>query len=219
MIAVLRDLTDRIAEGPQGSFSEKTSWFGKKSTKGDNFWRALETNLTKFVAGEEIPEEPTAGISARNSTETQDPRFLRIASESTINKMTSMPNLRSETTPRVYASYPPEVNPYGTQSRYGNVPTESRYRPATSRYDHVAHQSYEVEQINPEYRAQSAFGTPEPVNGGYSSYVPPPSPATYEPHEPDPLNVAEPIQEEKTEEEPKRKVKEEKKGTSTLILV
>src|SRR5204862_6465166 len=92
MLTVLRELTERIAEGSQTSFSEKSSWFGKKSSRGENFWKALETNLTKFVAGD---EDPTSTTNGKKSLDVQDPRFCRIESDTNLNRMTSMTNLRT----------------------------------------------------------------------------------------------------------------------------
>src|ERR1700721_3878638 len=181
LLSVLRDLTRRQAQSPHKSFSGKTSWFRTKSSRGDNFWKALETNLTKFVAGDELPEDALTTTTGKKSSEIQDPRFGRIASETSINRMASLPNLRGETVTPVYGfvPHPVELSPtYGAQTRYKNVTTESRYKPAT-RYE----QTVETGTVKSEYAPASGMGTPESVNDGRSPYIPPPSPASYEPPE------------------------------------
>jgi COPII coat assembly protein SEC16 len=230
-ISVLKDLTERIAEGPQRSFTEKSSWFGKMSTKGgDNFWKALETNLANFVAGDEALEETTQGVPAKKSLEVQDSRFGRIASETALNRMTSMPNLRAQATTPIYGSFPQEVGRTpGSHSRYSTNTSETRYAPG-ARYDYQA-----VQEEIPDYEDGAATLAPppavsiqEPINRGYSPYAAlaapaPPRPAEahhYAPPEPKP----EPIKEEKPiaeQEEPakpasKTKEEEEKKGSSFL---
>ena len=225
-IAVLKDLTERIAEGPHESFTEKSSWFGKKSLKGgDNFWKALETNLTKFVAGGDEPvEESPAGAPAKKSLEVQDPRFGRIASETAINRMASLPNLRAQATTPIYSSFPAEVGRTpGSHSRYSTATSESRYNP-TARYEYqpVQEGSHDYENAPNALAAPINLGTPESINMGYSPYVPPPASAPpievhhYEIPEPvqGPIQEEEPVKEEKEPEKPKTKPKEEeeKKG-------
>lgn len=219
-ISVLRDLTERIAEGPHESFTEKSSWFGKKSTKGgDNFWKALETNLTKFVAGDEPLEESPAATSTKKQSEAQDPRFGRIASETSINRMASLPNLRAQATTPVYGSFPLDVGRTpGSHSRYSTVTSESRYTPASRYEHHPTQETYGSEMQNSEY---GGLATPEPINRGYSPYATAPPSASfapaeshhYEPPESESFEE-EPVKEEKEPEKPKAEPKkeDEKKG-------
>src|SRR5271170_4439815 len=134
MIHMLRELTERLAESSQPASTEKSSWFGKKSSRGDTFWKALETNLTKFVAGDEVNEEATPISNGKKSLEVQDHRFGRIASDTSLNRMTSMPNLRAEATTPVYSQFSPDMRAPGAHSRYSTNASESRYTPG-ARYE------------------------------------------------------------------------------------
>lgn len=176
---------ERISEAGQGGVSEKSTWFGKKSTRGDKFWKSLETNLTKFVAGEEGTEESAASVAGKKSLDAQDPRFGRIASDTSLNKMASLPNLRAQATTPIYGNFPQDsARGYGAHSRYSTATSESRYAP-TSRYDPVSVQELQDDLAKAEYVPGSGYATPEPTNTGYSPYVPPAplaKPAeTYEP--------------------------------------
>jgi hypothetical protein len=168
MITVLRELTERIAEGSQTSFSEKSSWFRKKSTRGENFWKALETNLTKFVAGD---EDPTSTTNGKKSLDVQDSRFGRIASDTNLNRMTSMPNLRAQAVTPVYSQFPYEtMRAPGAHARH-DIAISDRYAPG-QRFEPPSLQSMQDQDYERETPA-FGFGTPEPTNGGYSAYNPP----------------------------------------------
>jgi hypothetical protein len=168
MIAALRDLTERIAEGSQESFATKSSWFGKKTNKGDNFWKSLETNLTKFVAGDEAPEDSVP--NGKKSLDVQDPRFGRIASDTSLNRMASLPNLRGQATTPVYTGFGPEVRGGGSHSRYSTVTSESRYTPS-ARYEQGSVRG-SIEYDRARSAGGSGVASPEPTNGPYSPYIP-----------------------------------------------
>ena len=138
LIAVLRELTERISESSQPDFSEKSSWLGgKKSTRGEYFWKALETNLTKFVAGDETSEDSASIANGKKPVDVQDPRFGRIASDTSLNRMASLPNLRAHVTTPVYGQLAAEtMRVPGAHSRYSIATSESRYTPG-ARYEQV----------------------------------------------------------------------------------
>lgn len=198
MITIFRELTERIAEGSQTSFSEKSSWFGKKSTRGENFWKALETNLTKFVAGDEATEDPMSIGNGTKPVDVQDPRFDRIVSDTNLNRMASMPNLRAQANTPIYSQFPHEtMRVSGTHARYSPA-TSDRYAPGR-RYDQApvhAIQEYDYGRNPPG----SGFATPEPTNGGYAPsfpQAPAPAPAT-------PVETAEPPEEPEDKAAPQR---------------
>lgn len=206
MIHMLRDLTERIAESSQPGSTEKSSWFGKKSTRGDTFWKALETNLTKFVAGDEVSEEATSMGDGKKSLDVQDHRFGRIASDTNLNRMTSMPNLRAQATTPIYGAFPPDaVRPSGTHSRYNTATSESRYTPG-ARYEQTSAPGVPVQELDggrSGYRPSSGYASPDPTNGGYSPYVPQ-QPALPAPFPPTPEIVQSPPEEE-TKSQPEEK--------------
>ena len=183
---MLRDLTERLAESSQPGSTEKSSWFGKKSSRGDTFWKALETNLTKFVAGDEASEDSVPIGNGKKSLDVQDHRFGRIASDTNLNRMTSMPNLRAQVTTPVYGAFPPDaMPPPGTHSRYGAATQESRYAPGT-RYEQTSTAGVPVQEPDagrPAHRPSSGYASPDPTNGGYSPYIPhqPAPPASFPP--------------------------------------
>jgi hypothetical protein len=186
LVSVLRELMERISEAGQGGVSEKSTWFGKKSTRGDKFWKSLETNLTKFVAGEEGTEESAASVAGKKSLDAQDPRFGRIASDTSLNRMASLPNLRAQATTPIYGNFPQDlVRGYGAHSRYSTVTSESRYAPA-SRYDPVPVQELQEDELaKGEYLPGSGYASPEPINTGYSTYsLPAPQAQPVETYEP-----------------------------------
>jgi hypothetical protein len=195
-------LTERISQGSKSSFSEKSSWFGKKTARGDNFWKALETNLTKFVAGgEEVGESPS-GLEPATQPEVQDPRFGRIASETSINRMLSMPNLRNQATTPVYGMFPQEVpRPPGTHSRYITGGSESRYNPA-ARYEQVS-----------DFPGRG-ISTPDLDLGESSSYQPYSPPSEYQPYvpPPEPVKPSERTESPKIDDEPVRERQESGKS-------
>ena len=181
---MLTELTERISESSQPGFSEKSSWFsGKKSTRGEYFWKALETNLTKFVAGDETSEESTSIGNIKKPFDVQDPRFGRIASDSSLNRMASMPNLRGDISTPVYGQFPPEtMRAPGEHSRYSTAISESRYTPG-ARYEQAPiapMQEYERTGNTPGSR----LATPDIPNRGYSPYVPSTHPQS-QPHSPE----------------------------------
>ena len=187
MIHMLRDLTERLAESSQPGSSEKSSWFGKKSSRGDTFWKALETNLTKFVAGDEASEELTPMINGKKSLDIQDHRFGRIASDTNLNRMTSMPNLRAQANTPIYGTFPRDaMQPPRTHSR-DNVPTsESRYTPG-ARYEQTSTAgvpAHDLDAGRSTYRPGSGYASPEPTNVGSSPYMPqqPGAPAAFPPN-------------------------------------
>jgi hypothetical protein len=222
MIAALRDLTERIAEASKGSFSGSSSWFGKnRSAKGDNFWKSLETNLTKFVAGDEAAEDLTAA-NGKRSLDVQDPRFGRITSDMALNRMASLPNLRGQATTPDYSAFPQEFRGGGAHSRYSTNNSESRYTPG-ARFEQPSRQDSR-DYDRPQSVAGSGVASPEPINGGYSPYVLQAPPEQYsESPEPtlgesDPERVHErkPSDELDTSSKDKDKGKHEKKGMSRI---
>lgn len=231
MIGVLRELTERIAESSQDSFPEKSSWFGKKSTRGDTFWKALETNFTKFVAGDEATEDAIPTGNGKKQTDASDPRFGMIASETSLSRMTSLPNLRAQaTTPVQSAMLQDNFRAPETYSRYNATTSESRYTPA-ARHDQVV-PAQEHDHGRPGTRPSSRYATPERINGGFSSYGPqvhnilqsavPTAPEVIEatpPEEPEPSKGEEPIgnQGKETEESEKPTKENEKKGNLSLF--
>jgi Sec23-binding domain of Sec16 len=224
MIATLRDLTERIAEASKGSFSGSSSWFGKsRGAKGDNFWKSLETNLTKFVAGDEAAEDLTAA-NGKRSLDVQDPRFGRIASDTSLNRMASLPNLRGQSTTPVYSGFPQELRGGGAHSRYSTNNSESRYTPGT-RFEQSSRQDSQ-EYDHPRSVAGSGVTSPEPSNAGYSPYVPQALPEHYseslEPtpteSEPEPVNECKATDESDKSSKEKGKGKHEKKGMFSLNL-
>lgn len=185
MVNVLRELTERISEGGQGGLNEKSTWFGKRTTRGDKFWKSLETNLTKFVAGEEGSDDSAASVAGKKSLDAQDPRFGRIASDTNLNRMASLPNLRAQATTPVYGTFPQDsARGYGAHSRY-STNTSDRYAPS-SRYDPASVQEVQEDNLaRAEYVPSSGFASPEPMNSGYSPYAPPaPSSLPAESYEP-----------------------------------
>ena len=208
----------------QGTSAEKSSWFGKKSTLGDTFWKSVESNLTKFVAGDEATEDPGAVSMARKQSQVEDPRFGRIASDTNLNRMASLPNLRYQATTPIYGSFPQDFRSPGAStahSRYSTNNSESRYTPG-ARHEQVPVQAVQDYDggvtIN---RPDSGFGTPEPVNTGYvqpvqfgySPYVPtPPAPAPMAPPAPQ-WEITEPYSEPEPQKElePAPEIKEEPK--------
>jgi hypothetical protein len=206
MIHMLRELTERLAESSQPGSTEKSSWFGKKSSRGDTFWKALETNLTKFVAGDEVNEEATPISNGKKSLEVQDHRFGRIASDTSLNRMTSMPNLRAQATTPIYPAFPQDaMRPPGTHSRYNTATSESRYTPG-ARYEQASAPGVPVQELDAVrsgYRPSSGYASPDPTNGGYSPYIPPqpPQPAPFTPTP----EIAQPPVEEEPPSQPEEK--------------
>ena len=198
MIHMLRELTERLAESSQPGSTEKSSWFGKKSSRGDTFWKALETNLTKFVAGDEVSEEATPTGNGKKSLEVQDHRFGRIASDTNLNRMTSMPNLRAQATTPIYGAFPQDaIRPPGTHSRYNTATSESRYTPG-ARYEQTSAPGVPVQELDAGrsgYRPSSGYASPDPTNGGYSPYIPQ-QPAQPAPFTPTPEIVQPPAEED-----------------------
>lgn len=176
MIAVLKDLTERISECSQPGSTEKSSWLGKKSALGENFWKALEINLTKFVAGDETTEDSSQRGTPKRQVEAQDPRFNRIASDTSLNRMTSLPNLRAQTTTPVYAGMQSDTIRHSGASRYGTVVSE-RYAPSP-RYEQVQEVNESELGISPVAEEPS-----EPIHGRYSPYLPQAPPAPPAPSE------------------------------------
>ena len=196
LIAVLRELTERIAESSQTSFTEKSSWFGKKTSRGEYIWKALESNLTKFVAGEEVTEETETDANRNKSIDVLDQRFGRISSDANLNKMVSMPNLRAQMSTPVYGQFPPENR--RTSARY-TTHAADRYGPGGPV---TAPQDYDA--VRPGSMPTSGIATPDLPAGEYSphmqqttmmastyappsSYVPPSGsalPSSYAPHAP-----------------------------------
>jgi len=220
LISLLRELMERISEAGQGGVSEKSTWFGKKSTRGDKFWKSLETNLTKFVAGEEGTEDSAASVAGKKSLDAQDPRFGRIASDTSLNKMASLPNLRAQATTPIYGNFPQDsARGYGSHSRYSTATSESRYAPA-SRYDPVSVQELQEDDLaKAEYVPGSGYATPEPTNTGYSPYAPPALQAqpaeTYEPPkelEPVSTNDIKSHERQKSDKSDKSTKEKERKG-------
>jgi Sec23-binding domain of Sec16 len=220
MIATLRELTERIAEASKGSFSGSSSWFGKsRGAKGDNFWKSLETNLTKFVAGDEAAEDLTA-TNGKRSLDVQDPRFGRIASDTSLNRMASLPNLRGQS-----SGFPQELRGGGAHSRYSTNNSESRYNLGT-RFEQSSRQDSQACD-RPRSVAGSGVASPEPSNGGYSPYVPQAPPEHYsespEPRtpaelEPEPVNERKATDESGKSSKEKDKEKHEKKGMFCLNI-
>ena len=175
LIRVLRELTERIAESSQPGFSEKSSWFGgKKSTRGEYFWKTLEANLTKFVAGDEASEDSSSTTNVKNPLDVHDPRFGRIASDTSLNRMASLPNLRARATTPVHEQFTQDtLRAPGPHSRYTAATSESRYTPV-ARYEQAPlppMQEYDTGRSGDT--SGSGFETPEFPNRGYSPYVPP----------------------------------------------
>jgi hypothetical protein len=223
LVNVLRELTERIAEGGQGGLNEKSTWFGKKSTRGDKFWKSLETNITKFVAGEEDSEDSAASIAGKKSLDAQDPRFGRIASDTSLNKMASLPNLRAQATTPVYGTFPQDsTRGYGAHSRYSTVTSESRYAPS-SRYDPASVQEVQEDNLaSAEYVPSSGFASPEPVYTEHSAYAPPdprPMPAdTYEPpKEPEPVVTSNDKTHKRQMSDPSEKSTKDKDKKGTVV--
>jgi hypothetical protein len=228
LLNVLRELTERISEGGLGGVNEKSTWFGKKTTRGDKFWKSLETNLTKFVAGEEGSEEAAASAAGKKSLDAQDPRFGRIASDTSLNRMASLPNLRAQATTPVYGVFPQDSSArgFGAHSRYNTATSESRYAPS-SRYDPASVQEVQEDNLaGAEYVPSSGFASPEPINTGYSPYAPaaPPSRSaeTYEPpKEPESRSMNEDKSHERTKSDTSAKSTKDKdkkgKGIDTLF--
>jgi hypothetical protein len=166
LIAALRELTERLADSPQTSFTDKSSWFGSKTTRGDNFWKAFESKVTKFVAGDDATEEIEANGHHPKPIEVQDQRFGRIASDTNLNKMVSMPNLRAQATTPIYGQFPPDNRrTSGAHSRYSTAASD-RYGPggpvATT-------QDYDV--VRPGSMPTSGMATPDIPGAGYSPYM------------------------------------------------
>ena len=209
----------------QGTSAEKSSWFGKKSTLGDTFWKSVESNLTKFVAGDEATEDPGSVSMARKQSQAEDPRFGRIASDTNLNRMASLPNLRYQATTPVYGSFPQDFRSPGSHSRYPTNSSESRYTPGARHEQAPVQAVQEYDGGTPIHRPDSGFETPEPVNAGYvqpvqsgySPYVPMQSaPAPMAPPAPQ-FEITEPYAEDepihpKKEAEPEPEVKEEESG-------
>ena len=229
LIAVLRELTERIAESSQTSFTEKSSWFGKKTSRGEYIWKALESNLTKFVAGEEVNEETETDTNRNKSIDVQDQRFGRISSDANLNKMVSMPNLRAQMSTPVYGQFPPENRrTSAAHSRY-STHAPDRYGPGGLA---TAPQDYDT--VRPGSMPTSGIATPDVPAGEYSphmqqttmiastyaphsSYIPPSGsapPSSYAPHAPPtPIPTApeipEIIHEETEEKKPETPVEKE----------
>jgi Sec23-binding domain of Sec16 len=219
IIAILRDLTECIAEVSQSSFSEKSSWFGKQPTRGENFWKALETNLTKFVAGgDEASEDWAVMGNPKRSIDVQDPRFGRIASDTSLNRMSSLPDLRAQATTPVYGGLQQDARRISeAHSRYTTAASELRYTP-TSRYDQTPvhapsaplSQDYDG---GTRYTPGSRIATPELSNGGFSPRIPQETQQEIiqPPSEPFVFN-AQPVEEQKVPEEPEKDEKETDKN-------
>jgi hypothetical protein len=134
------------------------------------------------VAGDETAEDPGAVNMARKQSQVEDPRFGRIASDTNLNRMASLPNLRYQATTPVYGSFPQDFRSPGPHSRYSTNTSESRYTPG------ARHEQGPVQAVQ-DYdggvtmnRPGSGFATPEPVNTGYV----PPVQSGYSPYVPTP---------------------------------
>jgi hypothetical protein len=201
---MLRELTERMSESSHPDFSEKSSWFsGKKSTRGEYFWKALETNLTKFVAGDEASEDSTSISNVKKPVDVQDPRFGRIASDTSLNRMASLPNLRAQASTPIYGQFPPEtMHALGMHSKYSTTTSESRYTPGV-RYEQPPVSPIQEHDMGQSTNTPSStIATPDIPNRGYSPYVPltqphPPE-RVYSPYAPAP---ATPVEEEEEPEE------------------
>ena len=171
-MSVLRELAESIAGLSHTGLGEKSSWFGKQPSRGENIWKTLETNITKFVAGDDAGEELT------KSPEVPDPRFGMITPETNLNRMTSLPNLRGQATTPSYAAMPQDTRVFSDANlRYRTVAYESRHM-STAKYDpssvyapsHPVHQEYTPEDFGARrYTPSLHMPTPEPSNGGYYS--------------------------------------------------
>ena len=109
----------------------------------------------------------------------------RIASDTSLNRMASLPNLRAQATTPVYGQFPQDATRVlGTHLKYTTATPESRYTPG-ARYEQVPIQhihEYDVERS--ENAPGSGFATPDM---GYSPFVPAPVPApgrSYSPYTP-----------------------------------
>ena len=219
LIDVLRELTERISESSQLGFSEKSSWFGgKTSTRGENFWKALETNLTKFVAGDETSEDST---SIANVTKPVDVRFGRIASDTSLNRMASLPNLRAHVTTPVYGQFLSEtMRAPGAHSRYNIATSESRYTPGVRHEQVPVSPIQENDMGTSENTPGSRIATPEVPNRGHSPYVPPTQSQSqpyslervYTPYAPAPA-PATPVEKEEEPDEPEGTVARQEQET------
>jgi hypothetical protein len=148
--------------------------------------------LTKFVAGVEETADSSAGLEPATQSEAQDPRFGRIASETSINRMLSMPNLRVQATTPIYGSFPQDVpRPPGAHSRYNTGNSESRYNPA-ARYEQ-----------DPGFPGQGG-SIPDMNIGENVPYEPYSPPSEYQPYVPPPeiLQVPESSEAPKVDDEP-----------------
>jgi hypothetical protein len=210
MITILRDLSERIAEYSQSSFTEGKSWFGKKTSRGENFWKALETKLSKFVTGDEIGEDMESVGATKKPVEIQDTRFGRIASDTNLNRMASLPNLRAPATP-IYAGASSDTMHASTaRSKYAPPATESRYTPAFR----APVQSVEFELGTPVRETPSDVAAFETKEGIYSPFVPLAQPAlvaTPEPYEPH-QEISAPTAEERQDDSPVDNWKEPEKS-------
>jgi Sec23-binding domain of Sec16 len=227
LIAALRELTERLADNPQTSFTDKSSWFGSKATRGDNFWKAFESKVTQFVAGDDATEEIETNGHRPKPIEVQDQRFGRIASDTNLNKMVSMPNLRGQATTPIYGQFPPDNRrASGAHSRYSTAASD-RYGPGGPV---AATQDYDA--VRPGSMPTSGIPTPDIPAAGYSPYMqqtatmasnyapsssyappfaysPPSSYAPPAPATPTPVEIPEIIHEEPEEKRPATPVEED----------
>ena len=230
-----------MSESSHPDFSEKSSWFsGKKSTRGEYFWKALETNLTKFVAGDEASEDSTSISNVKKPIDVQDPRFGRIASDTSLNRMASLPNLRAQASTPIYGQFPPEtMHAPGAHSKYSITTSESRYTPG-ARYEQAPVspiQEYDIgrstntpsstiDTPNRVYSPYVPLTQPHPPERVYSPYAPGPATPVKDEEEPEDLEgtvvhqgqetdesdkVAKEKEQEKEEEEEEKKEKEKEK--------
>jgi hypothetical protein len=137
--------------------------------------------------------------NGKKSLDVQDHRFGRIASDTNLNRMTSMPNLRAQATTPIYGAFPPDaLRQPGAHSRYTTTTSESRYTPG-ARYEQTSAPGVPVQEFDMGglgYRPGSGYASPDPANGGYSPYVPQqPVQSSPAPFPPTP-EIVQPIEEE-----------------------
>jgi hypothetical protein len=210
LINMLKDLTERISEVSQSGVVSQSSWFGKKGTTGEKFWKSLETNLTKFVAGEEAVDEPQRQGSGKSSLDIQDPRFTRIASETSLNRMASLPNLRAQSNTPTFDRFPPELSRSAAHSRYSTITSESRYNPSARMDQSTLYDAQEYDGISMGTGEDASLKSPRPSIGGYSPHLPPPQIH----HQPEPEIAAEPLPTEE-KEAPRQRTETEQSNTSS----
>lgn len=122
--------------------------------------------MTKFVAGDEANEETEATGNRTKPIDVRDQRFGRIASDTNLNKMPSMPNLRAQATTPIYGQGPPDNRrASAAHSRYSTAASE-RYGPGGPV---AATQDYDA--VRPGSMPTSEIGTPDIPAAGYSPYM------------------------------------------------